>query len=188
MNKPTERLETSETLKKATKASSSLKTNFTNTDLPRECLPLWNELYVQLLHDWAGTLPNPWSCYDANIQENLQALWDRAYPDIKANIQPKQAIFVRVCVAFRFFQGISDISVFRVLKKSQNGVAVLGRVPLLPSKMSGSCLASRLQKDERSMRTTCLAPNSHLRTSVLILRNKFVVALGHWHSIFLMIH
>ena len=106
MNQPTQRLNTSGTLKNATKASLGSKTTFTNADLPPACLPLWNELYVQLLNDWAGTVPNPWSCHDANIQGNLQALWDVAYPSIKADIQPKQAIFVRVCSVF-FFKGIS---------------------------------------------------------------------------------
>ena len=101
MNKPAERLSTSGTLRNATKASGS-KTTFTNADLPPTCLPQWSELYVQLLHDWAGTVSNPWNCHNTNIQGSLQALWDLAYPSIKAVIEPKQAIFVRVRFAFRF--------------------------------------------------------------------------------------
>ena len=106
MNLPTEQLNTSGMLKNAMRASSGSKTTFTNADLPPACLPLWNDLYVQLLNDWAGTVPNPWSCHDTNIQGNLQALWDVAYPSIKVDIQPRQAIFVQVCFVF-FLNGIS---------------------------------------------------------------------------------
>jgi hypothetical protein len=100
MNKPAERLGASMTLKNAAKTSSGLKMTFTNSDLPIQCLHLWSELYVQLLHDWAGTIQNPWSCHDTDLQGNLQAMWDLAYPDIEAVVEPRQAIFVRVCVAF----------------------------------------------------------------------------------------
>ena len=102
MNRPTECLNTSGTLKYAAKASSGSKTMFTNANLPPTCLLLWNELYVQLLHDFAGALPNPWSYHDANIVANIQMMWDLAYPSIKADIQPKQAIFVWVCFTFSF--------------------------------------------------------------------------------------
>ena len=103
INKPAEWLNTSGTLKNATKASSGSKTTFTNADLPYACHLLWNELYVPLLYDWAGTVPNPWICHDADIQGNLQSLWSVAYPSIQADIQPKQAIFVRVSVTFNSF-------------------------------------------------------------------------------------
>ena len=86
MNRPTECLNTSGTLKYAAKASSGSKTMFTNANLPPTCLLLWNELYVQLLHDFAGALPNPWSYHDANIVANIQILWDLAYPNIEADI------------------------------------------------------------------------------------------------------
>lgn len=102
MDKPTERLSTSGTLKNATKAPSGSKTTFTNADLPPACLPQWSELYVQLLYDWAGTVPNPWNCHDADIMGSLQALWDLAFPNIKVVIEPKQAIFVRVRFTFHF--------------------------------------------------------------------------------------
>ncbi|KAH9994601.1 hypothetical protein BJV77DRAFT_1066607 [Russula vinacea] len=92
-NKPTECLEASETLKNATKSSS--KMTFTNADLPTACLPLWNKCYIPLLCDWAGTLANPWNYHDGNVKKNLQSMWDIVYPNIKANIQPKQFIFVQ---------------------------------------------------------------------------------------------
>jgi hypothetical protein len=97
-NRPTERLDTSGTLKNATKSSS--KTTFTNADLPATCLPLWNEYYISRLIDWAGTIPNPWIAHDADIQGNLQAMWDLTYPGIVMDILPKQPIFVRVSVFF----------------------------------------------------------------------------------------
>jgi hypothetical protein len=96
-NRPTECLSTSGPLKIATKGSP--KTTFMNADLPAVCLPLWNECYVPLLFDWAGTLANPWNYHDANMRESLQNMWGIAYPDIHADILPKQVIFVRVCVA-----------------------------------------------------------------------------------------
>lgn len=77
----------------------SLKSTFMNADFPATCLPLWNECYVFLLCDWAGTLANPWNYHDANMRESLQYMWGIAYPDIHADILPKQAIFVQVCVA-----------------------------------------------------------------------------------------
>ena len=67
-------------------------------DLPAACLPLWNEQYVPLLVDWAGTLLNPWKCHEVGIQGNLQTMWDIVYPDIVSDIQPKQAIFACVCI------------------------------------------------------------------------------------------
>ncbi|KAH9965581.1 hypothetical protein BJV74DRAFT_890219 [Russula compacta] len=117
MNKPAERLDTSGTLKNATKASSGLKTTFTNADLPPGCLSKWNELYVQLLHDWAGTTPNPWSCHDANIRANFQMLWDLAYPDIPTDIQPKQAIFVRSTQKIAEWRGLFGSGTVATLEK-----------------------------------------------------------------------
>ena len=70
---------------------------------------------------------------------------------------------------------ISDLSMFRVLKRSLNGVGFLALVLSLPSKTSGSQKVSKLWKAERSTQTTCLAKNSHLHTSLLILKNKFVL-------------
>ena len=102
-NRPTERLNTSGTLKNATKGSS--KTTFTNADLSARCLPLWNERYIPQLIDWAGTIPNPWISHDADIQGNLQIMWDLTYPDIVTDIMPKQAIFVRVSVFFLALRG-----------------------------------------------------------------------------------
>jgi hypothetical protein len=66
------------------------------------CLPLWNEYYIPRLFDWAGTMPNPWISHDADIQGNLQVMWNLTYPDITTDIQPKQPIFVRVSVLFQF--------------------------------------------------------------------------------------
>jgi len=98
-NRPAERLDTSGTLKNATKGSGG-KTTFTNADLPPACLILWNEYYIPRLFDWAGTIPNPWVTHDADIQGNLQVMWDLTYPDIMMDIQPKRPIFVRVSVLF----------------------------------------------------------------------------------------
>ncbi|KAI0246258.1 hypothetical protein BJV78DRAFT_1158041 [Lactifluus subvellereus] len=95
LNRPTERLGASSTIQNATKES---KTTFINADLPTLCLTLWNRQYVPLLVDWAGTLPNPWKCHNVDIQGNMQAMWNTVYPDIDTDIQPKQPIFVRVCI------------------------------------------------------------------------------------------
>ena len=91
-----EHLGESATIKNVTQGNS--RTTFTNVDLPAACLPLWNEQYVPLLVDWAGTLLNPWKCHEVNIQGNLQTMWDIVCPDIVSDIQPKQAIFVHVCI------------------------------------------------------------------------------------------
>jgi len=99
-NAPAERLDTSGTLKNATKGSAGSKTTFTNADLPATCLLLWNECYIPRLFDWAGTIPNPWITHDANIRGNLQVMWNITYPDIITDIQPKQPIFVRVSILF----------------------------------------------------------------------------------------
>jgi hypothetical protein len=99
-NRPTECLGASGTLKNATKSSS--KMTFTNADLPVACLPMWNERYIPLLCDWAGTLANPWNYHDGNVKKNIQGMWNIAYPGIKADIQPKQSIFVRVCDVLLF--------------------------------------------------------------------------------------
>jgi hypothetical protein len=104
-NKPAERLDTPGTLRNAAKSSSGTtgRATFTNADLPDGCHQLWN-VYIQQLLDWSGTVPNPWNCRDADIQGNLQAKWDLTYPNIDADIQPKQAIFVRVGVTLIVLQ------------------------------------------------------------------------------------
>jgi hypothetical protein len=68
---------------------------FTNADLPTACLPLWNKCYIPLLCD-------PWNYHDGNVKKNLQSMWDIVYPNIKADIQPKQFIFVQVCDVLLF--------------------------------------------------------------------------------------
>jgi hypothetical protein len=105
MNRPSERLGISGTLKNATK-SSATKITFTNADLPIACLPLWNERYIPRIVDFAGTISNPWVCHDTNILGNLQTIWEQTYPDIAVDIQPKQSIFVRVCVFFEVFSAL----------------------------------------------------------------------------------
>jgi hypothetical protein len=102
-NNPTKRPGTSGTLRTATKGL--LKTTFTDADLPAACLFLWNECYIPLLCDWAGTLANPWNYQDAKMKDCLQIMWDITYPHIPADIQPKKAIFVRV--SRHFINGIS---------------------------------------------------------------------------------
>lgn len=97
-HKPAEHLSVLVPIKNTTKGSS--KATFTDADLPVACLPLWNEFYTPLLFDWAGTLQNPLKCRKADLRENLQSNWETAYPHLVADIQPKQPIFVRVCISF----------------------------------------------------------------------------------------
>jgi hypothetical protein len=97
-NKPSERLKSSVPVQKATRGTSG-KSTFNNTDLPPACLPTWNSVYVPLLVDWAGTIRNPWQSHDGvDIKANFERLWEIAYPHIEVTIEPKQAVFVRVCL------------------------------------------------------------------------------------------
>ena len=82
---------------------------FTNADLPTACLPLWNECYIPLLCDWAGTLANPWNYHDGNVKKNLQSMWDVAYPNIEADIQPNSLFLFRSVMCFYFKHHITNI-------------------------------------------------------------------------------
>jgi hypothetical protein len=174
-NRPSIRLSTSGTLKNATKSSS--KMTFTNADLPAACLSLWNELYVPLIFDWASTLANPWNYHNANIKDNLQTIWDIAYPNISAVIQPKQPIFVQVCILGFKMVFPSDISTFRAHKESRSGVEPLAQALLLPLRISGLPKGSKLRQDRRNMRSTCLAWGFLSRTLHSIPKKRYVVSL-----------
>ena len=115
-NKPAERLRGSATIQIATK--SPVKLSFTNADLPSACLPLWNERYVPLIWDWAGTLGNPWKYHNVDVSGNLQRMWDIVYPDIIIDILPKEPIFVRVCTdIFQSREVISNVAMFQSIQR-----------------------------------------------------------------------
>ena len=148
---------------------------FTNTDLPTACLPLWNKRYIPLLCDWAGTLANPWNYHDGNVKKNLQSMWDIAYPNIEADIQPKQFIFVQVCDVLLFQTSYHLHLMCRALKESLSGMEVSVQEPSPLLRISSLPKVLKLQQDTKSMQNTCSAQGFPSPTCYSIHKEKYIL-------------